>query len=84
MAHLDPANPLLLDRLRHLGSSVQQAYHILDLQVERQAYLLAYLDTFRLVGLLFVLVLPLTYLLRTRQKSAAEVALAAKTLAESH
>ncbi|WP_375417509.1 DHA2 family efflux MFS transporter permease subunit [uncultured Hymenobacter sp.] len=84
VAHLDPGNPLLADRLRHLDSSVAQGYRILDLQVDRQAYLLAYLDTFRLVGLFFVLVLPLTYLLRTRKKTAAEVALAAKALAEAH
>ena len=84
VAHLDAGNPLLLERLRHLGNSVLQGYRILDLQVDRQAYLLAYLDTFRLVGLFFVLVLPLTYLLRTRKKSAAEIALAAKALAEAH
>jgi MFS transporter, DHA2 family, multidrug resistance protein len=84
VSHLDPANPLLTERLAHLGSSLRQGYRILDLQIDRQAYLLAYLDTFRLVGLLFVLVLPLTYLLRTRKKSAAEVALAAKALAEAH
>jgi len=84
VAHLDVANPLLLDRLQHLGSSVAQGYRILDLQVSRQAYLLSYLDTFRIVGVFFVLVLPLTYLLRTRKKSAAEVALAAKALADAH
>ena len=84
VAHLDPGNPLLIDRLRHLGSSVLQGYRILDLQVDRQAYLLAYLDTFRLVGLFFALALPFTYLLRTRKKTAAEVALAAKALAEAH
>ena len=84
VAHLDPGNPLLADRLRHLGSSLLQGYRILDLQVDRQAFLLAYLDTFRLVGLFFVLVLPLTYLLRTRKKTATEIALAAKALAEAH
>ncbi|QKG51474.1 DHA2 family efflux MFS transporter permease subunit [Hymenobacter sp. BRD67] len=84
VAHLDPGNPLLVDRLRHLGNSVLQAYRILDLQVDRQAYLLSYLDTFRLVGLFFVLVLPLTYLLRTRKKTAAEIALASKALADAH
>ena len=84
VAHLDVNNPLLLDRLRHLGTSVLQGYRILDLQVDRQAYLLAYLDTFRLVGLFFAVALPLTYLLRTRKKTAAEVALAAKALAEAH
>lgn len=84
VAHLDAGNPLLLDRLRHLGSSVAQGYRILDLQVDRQAYLLSYLDTFRLVGVFFALILPLAYLLRTKKKSAAEIALASKALAEAH
>ena len=84
VAHLDAGNPLLADRLRHLGSSVAQGYQILDRMVDRQAFLLSYLDTFRLVGVFFVLVLPLTYLLRTRKKTAAEVALAAKALADAH
>jgi DHA2 family multidrug resistance protein len=84
VAHLDAGNPLLLDRLRHLGSSVLQGYRILDLQVDRQAYLLAYLDTFRLVGLFFALALPFIYLLRTRKQTAEEVAQATKALAEAH
>ncbi|OGX82130.1 DHA2 family efflux MFS transporter permease subunit [Hymenobacter coccineus] len=84
VAHLDTGNPLLLERLQHLGSSVAQGYRILDVQVDRQAYLLSYLDTFRLVGVFFALILPLAYLLRTKKKSAAEIALASKALAEAH
>lgn len=84
VAHLDVGNPLLVDRLRHLGTSATQGYQILDRMVDRQAFLLSYLDTFRLVGVFFVLVLPLTYLLRTRKQTAAEVALAAKALADAH
>lgn len=85
VAHLDPANPLLIERLQHLGTSVLQGYRILDLQVDKQAYLLAYLDTFRLVGAFFALVLPLAYLLRTRrQPTAAELASTSKALAEAH
>jgi DHA2 family multidrug resistance protein len=70
--HLNPSNPLLADWLRHLGTSVLQGYCIPSLQVDHQAYLLAYLDTFWLLSLFFALALPLTltYLLRTRKKQS--------------
>lgn len=84
VSNLDPANPLLTERLNNLGGAGLRAYKILDLAVDKQAYLLAYLDTFRLVGVFFLLILPLVYLLRTKKKSAAEVALAAKAVAEAH
>jgi DHA2 family multidrug resistance protein len=88
VAHLDPGNPLLAERLHHLGNSIRQGYQILDLQVTKQAYLLAYLDTFRLVGVFFALVLPLAYLLRRPAqipaRSPAAAAQAAKALEEAH
>jgi DHA2 family multidrug resistance protein len=88
VAHLDPGNPLLAERLHHLGNSIRQGYQILDLQVTKQAYLLAYLDTFRLVGVFFALVLPLAYLLRRPAQipahSPAAAAQAAKALEEAH
>jgi DHA2 family multidrug resistance protein len=88
VAHLDPGNPLLAERLHHLGDSTRQGYQILDLQVTKQAYLLAYLDTFRLVGVFFALVLPLAYLLRRPAQipahSPAAAAQAAKALEEAH
>ncbi len=84
VSNLDPSNPLLTERLNLLGGASQRAYKILDLAVDRQAYLLSYLDTFRLVGVFFLIILPLVYFLRTRKKSAAEVALAAKAMSEAH
>ena len=84
VSNLDPANPLLAERLNQLGGASQRAYKILDLAVDRQAYLLAYLDTFRLVGIFFLIILPLVYFLRTKKKSAAEVALAAQAMSEAH
>ena len=84
VSNLDPSNPLLAERLSLLGGASQRAYKILDLTVDRQAYLLAYLDTFRLVGIFFLIILPLVYFLRTKKKSAAEVALAAQAMSEAH
>lgn len=45
------------------GSAADQALRLLSLQVDRQAALLAYGDVFRLVGLLFLLVIPLVLML---------------------
>ncbi len=84
VSNLDPANPLLTERLNLMGGASERAYKLLDLAVDKQAYLLAYLDTFRLVGIFFLLILPLVYFLRTKKKSAAEVALAAKAMSEAH
>ena len=36
--------------------------------MDRQAYYLSYLDTFRLVGIFFLVVIPLVFFLRTRKK----------------
>ena len=45
------------------GGAAEQALALLNQQVEQQAALLAYSDVFRLVGLVFVAVLPLVLLL---------------------
>jgi DHA2 family multidrug resistance protein len=45
------------------GTLADQALQVLSLQVDRQAALLAYGDVFRLVGLLFLAVIPLVLLL---------------------
>ena len=84
ISNLDPANPLLTERLNRLGGESQRAYKILDILVDKQAYLLSYLDTFRLVGVFFLVILPLVYFLRTKKKSAAEIALAARAVSEAH
>ena len=63
-------------------SALTQAYKAIELSVDKQSYLLSYLDTFRMVGAFFLIVLPLVFLLQTKSKvSAKELA---KTAAESH
>lgn len=84
VSNLDPANPLVTERLNLLGGVSDRAYKLLDLAVDKQAYLLSYLDTFRLVGVFFLLTLPLVYFLRTKKKSAEEIALATKAMSEAH
>ncbi len=53
------------------GTLADQALQVLSLQVDRQAALLAYGDVFRLVGLLFLAVIPLVLLLGRRPAQAS-------------
>jgi len=79
--HLTVTNPLLQERLSQLqalvlergegpGRVADQALQLLSDQVGRQASLLAFSDVFRVVGLLFLLALPLVLLTGGRAKSA--------------
>ena len=52
--------------------------------VDRQAYYLSYLDTFRLITIFFILVIPLVAFLRVKKKSKAEVAATMKAAADAH
>lgn len=72
VTHLSSTNPLLQHRLdamsSWLGGHQDQALALLNQQVERQAALLAYGDVFRLVGLVFLLAIPLVLLLGRPQR----------------
>lgn len=52
--------------------------------VDRQSYYLSYLDTFRLITIFFILVIPLVAFLRVKKKSKEEVAIAMKAAADAH
>jgi len=54
------------------ASAVHAAIGVLDKQVDRQAYYLSYLDTFRLIALFFVLVIPFVVFLRAKKKTAEQ------------
>jgi len=64
-----------------LHGATQRAYKMIDMSVDRQAYYLSYLDTFRLVGIFFIVVIPLVFFLRTNKKMDKAAADAA---AEAH
>ena len=64
-----------------LHGATQRAYKMIDMSVDRQAYYLSYLDTFRLVGIFFIVVIPLVFFLRTNKKTDEA---AAKAAAEAH
>ncbi len=65
------------------GAATTKAYAIISSSVDRQSYFLAYLDTFRLIAIFFILVIPLVVFLRTKKKAPLGKA-AAAAIAESH
>ncbi len=95
VANYTPNNPLFLEKFNaikmgflsrsgDISQASTQAYRQLELMLDRQSYYLAYLDTFRIVAIFFLCVLPLVVLLKTKKKSPQEIAAAAKAAAESH
>ncbi len=93
--HYTSNNPLFQERfntikagfLSRSGDVVQatsQAFKQMELMLDRQAYYLAYLDTFRIVSIFFLCVLPFVFLLKGRKKSAADIAAMAKASEEAH
>ena len=95
MANITDVNPLFRERIAGMTNNMiaktgdafnaaTMAYKQLDLSITKQAYLMAYLDTFRLMAVFFIFLLPLLYFLRTKKKTAEEIALAAKAAADSH
>lgn len=68
-----------------VNTATQQAYKVLDLAVDKQAYFLSYLDTFRLISLFFIIVFPLIFFLKLkRQTTPAQDAAKKAAIAEAH
>ncbi|MCU0471265.1 MAG: MFS transporter, partial [Arcicella sp.] len=95
MANMTTDNPIFNERVAgatknlfaqtgDLLNATSLAYKQLEMSVMKQAYYLAYLDTFRLVGVFFICILPFLFLLKTPKVSAEEAAAMAKATAESH
>jgi MFS transporter, DHA2 family, multidrug resistance protein len=73
---------MLASKTGNAVDAQQQALKLLDLRIDKQAYFLSYLDTFHIIAIFFIAVLPLVAFLRVKKnKNAAEVA---KAAAEAH
>lgn len=82
VAHTYSGNPAWDERLNtliqgiisrtgaELNTATQMAYQQLNLLVEKQAYLLTYLDTFRLISVFFIIVFPLIVFIRVKKQNA--------------
>ena len=66
------------------ASAVTKAYTIINASADKQAYYLSYLDTFRLIGLFFLFVIPLVVFLRVKKKTKQDEAAIKAAIAEAH
>jgi MFS transporter, DHA2 family, multidrug resistance protein len=82
LSNLQADNPLLQERLnglQQLGmnkgydqySTIDFSYKLLDGTLTQQAYLLSYLDGFKIISLFFLCCIPLMFLLKTEKTDAA-------------
>ncbi|MGN6616427.1 MAG: DHA2 family efflux MFS transporter permease subunit [Ilyomonas sp.] len=67
-----------------VAGATNQAYAMISSSVDRQAYYLSYLDTFRWIAIFFIIVIPLVGFLRVKKKSAQEAAAAMAAAADAH
>lgn len=67
-----------------VANATTKAYSSLSLSIDKQAYYLSYLDSFRLVGIFFLVVIPLVVFLRAKKPTPAELKETAKAAAEAH
>jgi DHA2 family multidrug resistance protein len=95
VSNLDPSNSVVTERVQQLSASVgqrtgdfatagQKALTIINASVDRQAYFLSYLDTFRLVGIFFICVIPFVVFLRVKKKNNQDPNEMMKAAAEAH
>jgi DHA2 family multidrug resistance protein len=68
----------------NLTTATTKAYAMISNAVDRQAYYLSYLDTFRLITIFFILVVPLVVFLKTKKEAPEDKAAIKAALAEAH
>jgi MFS transporter, DHA2 family, multidrug resistance protein len=65
-------------------NATEVAYRQISFAIDKQAYLLSYLDTFRLISLFFIAVFPLIFAVRQAKKKSTETAAATAAMEEAH
>ena len=74
----------LAARSGNAADASHQAYQLLSAGVDKQSYYLAYLDTFHLIGIFFIVVLPLLVFMKAKKKTPADVAAAKAAMDSAH
>jgi len=88
-------SPALTERIQQLtqmfiaktgdaATAAEKAYKIIDLAVDKQAYFLAYQDTFRLVGIFFLAVLPFAFFLKIKKKPIVDPKAVKEAMESAH
>jgi DHA2 family multidrug resistance protein len=67
-----------------INSATTKALALINASVDRQAHYLSYLDTFRLISIFFIVVIPCVAFLRVKKLSPADEAAAKKAVSEAH
>ena len=80
----DPSDHAARAKAGDATTAAQQALTILNFSVDKQAYLLSYLDTYRLISLFFIAILPFIFFVKPKKKKAEEAAAAVKAAMEAH
>ena len=97
ISNVTATNPLAAERLTAMTnamiaksgdpiSATEQATRYLSLAVDKQAYLMSYLDTYTMVSIFFICVFPLIFFVKGRKKEASIEASkeAAKAAMDAH
>jgi MFS transporter, DHA2 family, multidrug resistance protein len=96
ISNMYAGNPAVTERLNTITTGIvartgdavtaaDQANRFLSLSVDRQAYLLSYLDTFQMISWFFIAVLPLIFFINPKKKEAVELSEEAKeAMREAH
>lgn len=74
----------IISKTGDVAGAGTKAIAMVNSAVDRQSNYLAYLDTFRLIGVFFLVAIPMVVFLRVKKKSAEELAASMKAAAESH
>jgi len=67
-----------------IAGAATKAYAVISNSIDRQAYYLSYLDTFRLITIFFILVIPLVFFLKSKKTTPQDEAAKKAALAEAH
>jgi DHA2 family multidrug resistance protein len=67
-----------------VADATHQAYQLINASVDKQSYYLAYLDTFHLIGIFFIVVLPLLFFMKAKKKTPADSAAAKAAMDAAH
>jgi MFS transporter, DHA2 family, multidrug resistance protein len=78
------SNNMLAQTGGDITTATAKAHKIIDLAVDKQAFYLAYLDTFRLIGLFFLIVLPLVVFLRVKKKPVVDTKAVKEAMEAAH
>jgi DHA2 family multidrug resistance protein len=95
VSNLDVGSAPLTERIQQISSGIiqktgdaatatQKAYGIINGAIDRQAFYLSYLDSFRLIGIFFLIVIPFVVFLRVKKNKEQDPKEMMKAAAEAH